>query len=402
MKQLDPKRLARQQESFELWKKAGAKGSVIFPTGGGKTQVALIAIQALNKADSSFSIIIVVPTQSLKSQWEKLLLSEGCLNCKVYVVNTIALKDNIYHCDLLIADEAHRLAKSEKFPRTFELVKYKWVLGLSATIDEACLPVINKYCPVIDEMLLSEALDNNYISKYKVYNLGIDLSYSDCKKLDEWQQEYYAQIATFGDYDSYRNFLKDKAFRTELSTNLGISIGEMFGVAKRITNVVAERKNFFYNHPAKESITRDILEIFPSKKAITFSLSIEFMNNLEDETSILCHSKMKKKEAKIAMEKFTNNKDNIRCVHSGKKLLEGIDIGGLELGIRCSYTSSQVDAKQALGRIIRKEGDKEAIFINLYMNDPRGKKSIEQGWLESSMRGNNLNTKWIKSLNQIK
>lgn len=398
---LDPKRAARQEKSFQLWKKNKAIGTVIYPTGGGKTRIALIAIEALNKASLDYTIIVIVPSQSLQEQWIELLQINKLQSCKVFVVNTIALKDVEYKCHLLICDEIHRLCKSEKFPRVFNLVKSFWRLGLSATVDESDFPVLNKYCPVVDEMFIDEALNNQYISEYKIYNLGIEMGWKDTAKIDKWKQDYFAAINMFGDYDNYRKFLSSPSFRDKLADDVGVHIGELYGCARRVTKVVTERKQFFYNHPWKIETVKEILEKFPTKKAITFSLSIEFMKQLEDKTSICCHSGMKKKEAKLALEKFTHNKDQIRCIHSGKKLLEGIDISGLELGIRCSYTSSKVDYKQARGRVIRKEGDKEALFFNLYMKDPRGFTSVEEGWLKKSMEGDDLNVEWIDSLEDI-
>ncbi len=53
-----------QTAALDAWKQAGKKGSVVLPTGSGKTLVALRAI-----LDVSTSTVVIVPTLNLLYQW---------------------------------------------------------------------------------------------------------------------------------------------------------------------------------------------------------------------------------------------------------------------------------------------------------------------------------------------
>ena len=57
-----------QQEALSAWQDNGRQGSVILPTGSGKT---FLAVQAI--ADAGVSTLIVVPTIDLMNQWHSTL-----------------------------------------------------------------------------------------------------------------------------------------------------------------------------------------------------------------------------------------------------------------------------------------------------------------------------------------
>ena len=58
-----------QKEALEAWKKAGGCGTVVLPTGAGKTFVAVHAIAHIGR-----SALVVAPTIDLMSQWYSLLV----------------------------------------------------------------------------------------------------------------------------------------------------------------------------------------------------------------------------------------------------------------------------------------------------------------------------------------
>ena len=59
-----------QKKAIENWVKAGKKGSIVLPTGSGKTIIAIKIIEIINS-----SAIIIVPTIDLMDQWIKVLSS---------------------------------------------------------------------------------------------------------------------------------------------------------------------------------------------------------------------------------------------------------------------------------------------------------------------------------------
>jgi len=57
-----------QQEALAAWRDNGRRGSVVLPTGSGKT---FLAVQAI--ADAGVSTLVVVPTIDLMNQWHATL-----------------------------------------------------------------------------------------------------------------------------------------------------------------------------------------------------------------------------------------------------------------------------------------------------------------------------------------
>ena len=112
---------AYQREAVERWRAAGARGSVVLPTGAGKTLVALLAIDAMR-----CGACIVAPTRALVAQWfTQLADAFGSERVGAYYGDekeVRALTVTTYHSaftllerwgaqfPLLVLDEVHHLA----------------------------------------------------------------------------------------------------------------------------------------------------------------------------------------------------------------------------------------------------------------------------------------------------
>lgn len=88
-------------------------------------------IQSLYKRNDKLSVLVAVPTDVLKEQWNRELAKFKLFSfCKVETFHTIV--KNSYSVDLLIVDEVHASA-CPVWLHVFVCVKYKYVLGLTAT-----------------------------------------------------------------------------------------------------------------------------------------------------------------------------------------------------------------------------------------------------------------------------
>lgn len=186
----------RQKLSLDKWLQRGSRGTIEAATAYGKTRVGLNAVKMLRRNDDSRTVIIVVPTIVLKSQWENQLNDWGLMeNSQVYVINSLIKLDTIT-CKLLIIDECHRYA-AKTFSKIFEVAKYTFILGLTATMKrlDGKHTLIQKYAPIIDTISLAYCRANNYISQYKEYNLGINLSHEDLV----WYKDKARELGTMMD-----------------------------------------------------------------------------------------------------------------------------------------------------------------------------------------------------------
>ena len=96
----------RQEECVEKWIKNRCKGTIIAATGFGKTRVDLMCIKRFLTKNPESTVLVVVPTQTLKDQWFGLLITNGIPQVAVEVINTVVKKGNTerYEYDLLVVD----------------------------------------------------------------------------------------------------------------------------------------------------------------------------------------------------------------------------------------------------------------------------------------------------------
>lgn len=390
---VDKKRLERQELVVERWAKNGFKGTFLGVTGVGKSFIAILCIQRILQQRSKASILVVVPTTYLKDQWER-LLKKFKLSVEVMVVNT-ASKTN-KEVDFLIVDEVHTTG-AESFSNIFECISYKIILCLTATIERADgnHSIILEKAPIFDEIGLEEALENGYISTYKIYNLPVELSAKEQTEYEKTQRNYlYYERLLGGRFSAWPNansILKDVDSSKEAKQH-----------ALTFIKLVSKRKNLLHNCLSKIDITKQILDLFPNRKSVIFCESISFAEELEQSLnelkrrSVLYHSSLTTKQKREVIRLFTDNRTSVYSLVSCRALDAGIDIPGINLGVCCAGSSKQLQSIQRLGRSIRLNKDGTiAYYFNLYIPGTQ-----EEKWLRSRCY-NIPGVEWIESLNEI-
>lgn len=163
----------RQILGVQKWMSAKGRGTLQWCTGVGKTRAALIAIKSYLTKNTDKIIVVIVPTEHLKMQWLKDLNKYNLIDfVSVEIINSAILKTT--PIDFLILDEVHRMA-SNTFYTIFSNRPPKLVLGLSATfsrLDNRHV-LLERYCPVVDVILASEAISNKWLSPYKEFKVTI-------------------------------------------------------------------------------------------------------------------------------------------------------------------------------------------------------------------------------------
>src|SRR5690606_25442833 len=94
----------------------------------------------------------------------------------VYIINS-AVNLESQDCTLLILDEIHKYLSST-FRNVFKVFRYKYILGLTASIDwtDPRTRILDKLCPVIYTIPMEECLRNGWVAPYVVYNVGVEMS----------------------------------------------------------------------------------------------------------------------------------------------------------------------------------------------------------------------------------
>lgn len=163
--------------------------------------------------------------------------------------------------------------------------------------------------------------------------------------------------------------------------------------ATRFMKVIQARKAFINNHPKKIEIARRIIEARPNAKIITFSNNIKMAESIGMGGRVYSGRDTKKK-GRITLEEFQSGEFNL--IHSIAKLNEGADLKGLSVAIMLGIDSSKIKAVQKRGRVIRKEGDKQAEIFNLIIDQ-----TIETKWYQNSHAGSSYITIDEEGLNDV-
>lgn len=346
----------RQEIARVKWIKSRCKGTLVQPTGCGKTTSALKCLKSVINKYPSMRILVVVPTDNLKNQWRQQLDNWGMeFNADVQVINTV-VKHN-WTIDILVLDECHRYAAST-FQQVFKTVNYKYILGLTATFErlDGKQEIVSKYCPVIDEITLLEAKLNNWIASYKEYLVILDTDDIDIYK--EYNKSFISSFESFNfDWNlamsciGPKGFIERAKYRDKLCPNG--SEEQRKNLFKSITfnsmnfmRMIQKRKAYINNHPKKIEIARKIIEARSNSKIITFSNNIKMAESIGMNGQVYT-GKDSKAKARANLEDFNNAK--IGLIHSVSKLNEGADIKGLSVAIILGLDSSEIKAVQRRG-----------------------------------------------------
>jgi len=384
-------RTERQLEIVQKFADNKGKGTLLAATGFGKTFTAIMVILRLLKARPNGTVIIVVPTINLKNQWKKeLRKSKIDKSCTVIVINT-AYKSKL-NCDLLICDEIHAYG-AEQFIKVFAKITYQYIFGLTATIErtDGMHEVLLQYAPVIDEVPIEECHENGWVSDYLVYNLAVPMQDADQTAYDKANKSfrYAASQIGFGGSQSFNNakrYLNDKDADPHKRAMAAIYY-----------NAMRVRGDICKNSQAKIPVIKEIITKFADRKALLFSASTKFADEVQEELGGSClsfHSKRTKKEQTEILKKFKDGRTKQRVISSVKALNAGFDVPDCSLGIVAAGSSKKLDNIQRTGRIIRYVPGKTAIIINLYSPDTQ-----EVSWLNKRQEGQNVI--WADSIDEI-
>jgi len=351
----------------------------------------------MNSTRPDRTAIVIVPRIPLKKQWENLLKEHGIINTKVLVINT-AVKVN-RTCDLLILDEIHNYA-APSFIKVFRSCKYKFILGLTATLernDQRHL-LITRMCPIIDTVSMEEALREGYVSSFQIYNLGIKMNEREQRLYDDVSTKFKQNFKVFGnDFNLAMACASDPVTR-----NLYADRSKMDPEFVKICSInfnryMQLRKRIVYNLDSKADALRELLEGFADRKVVVFSESVNFLTMFQKSyttnPSKIYHSGMTPTARKKCLEEFAANK--ARILFAARALDEGLDVADIDVVIIVSSTSSKRQDIQRTGRGIRFMEGKDAVIVNMYAAD-----TIDLTWLKSRQE-KNIAPKWVYTTQAI-
>jgi superfamily II DNA or RNA helicase len=398
--------------AVNAWVSNGYRGSIIYSTGTGKTEIAFEcakkrAIENLTHNDTANlnadgnngsryaisavpSILFLVPRIILIEQNVRRLLSyhipeesigvyfgerkevrEITISTYQSVISNLKL---IHSADTVVFDEMHLLTDSAKtLTRMFYLLnkeeyrssRKKALLGLTATIDEqhpnyntivSLLPPVKKY-------MIKDAVHDGRLAKPIVIPIKTKLTVEE-KNL----------------YNSYSNKIRKISNELNISDPQSMSMilrkgGISAKLARSWFENVRNRKNLINSAQNKISAAVELIATrHPSERIMVFSETIESIRKLKETLesereikSMIIESKLKSKERQDILSRWGTDFYPLLSVHT---LEIGYDVPEVRIAIILASTSNMNQAAQRVGRILRKsEGKHSALIYTVYLSD---------------------------------
>lgn len=366
-----------QLAAFDAWKQAGKRGSIILPTGAGKTFVAIQAISHVNA-----STVVIVPTISLVHQWYSRLVNAFQTEIGVYysgekhvlpiTVTTYSsagdliaeygntfqfiLFDEIQHLPArswgetaLMAPAPFRLGLTATYPEEHEQTNGRW------RVDELLGPIV--YTQRI------ESLVGKQLAQYRTQRIRVNLT----------EEERVAYDAA---YAIYMGFVRERKLRQshgpgwlrELMrlSSFDPQARQAFLARQRLLTIIwgCEGKLATLDALLREYAGERIL-VFTESNAIAYRIAREWLvPAITHETGVA--------ERKHILDAFQAG--DYRVIVTSKVLNEGVDVPEAKIAVVLGGGSSKREYIQRLGRILRKQEQREALLFEVLV---RG--TVEEG-----------------------
>jgi superfamily II DNA or RNA helicase len=347
-----------QSKALKAWDKSGRRGTIVLPTGAGKTVIAIKAIELVNEP-----ALVIVPTLDLLEQWRKRIEKELGINVGVIgggeknlSAVTVSTYDSAYirapeigaKFSFIIADEVHHIA-SEGYRQIAEMFTAPYRMGLTATFEREDL--LHKEIPRllggVVFRLEPKDLAGSFLSNFRVDRIVVDLT-------EEEMKEYESYHKMFTDYlDSERiRLITPIQFRRFIMRTARDPEARKALLARNKALRIA------FNSESKIAALEDILLNNKEERILIFTQHNDFVYRISRRFLIpfITHTTNKEERHQV-LEKF--NRGTYHAIVTSKVLDEGIDVPEASLGVILSGSGSSREFIQRLGRLLRKSTQKE-------------------------------------------
>jgi superfamily II DNA or RNA helicase len=358
-----PQLRAEQLEGLGAWEKAGRRGQLIMPTGTGKTEVALAAMARLRIAT-----LVVAPVRDLMYQWHRRIFKAfdydaGIVGDNVFNMQpvTVTTYDSAYiHMDkmgdkfgLLIFDEEHHLPGKCRREAAF-LSTACLRMGLTATperSDGLQRDLEELVGPEVYRLPLARVRGKT-LADFDVVRIPVALQEEEQRTYDECSRQV-------------RHFIMEKRKETPGYTwkNLCSESGAE-PRARQVLKAYYLKQSIEDRASEKLRVLEDIFRLHVGQTILVFTgsniMAIEISQRFLLPT-ILTHTR--KKERLAVLDGFAAGKFPVLVAN--RVLDEGVDVPAAKVAVVIGGQGSTRQAKQRLGRILRKSGSQRGVLYEV-------------------------------------
>ncbi len=360
-----------QVEALQAWANANNRGSIVLPTGAGKTFVAIHAIQRANR-----STLVVAPTIDLLHQWYARLSNAFATTVGVYYGSEKDVKPitvTTYHSagdlmahagnafKLIIYDEVHHLP-APSWGETALMSPAPFRLGLTATYPSAEEQRDGRWSldhligPILYEKRIDE-LAGKQLADYRTERIRVELTAAE-------RQQYDTA------YNVYARFIKERKLylhgphwwlelmrlssldpQARAAALAHQSLGRLLSAA---TEKLAALDRLLQEHRHEHVL------IFTESNDVVYHLSQRHLI-----PALTCETKAA--ERKEVLEGF--QRGDYGALVTSKVLNEGIDVPETKVAIVLGGSAGAREYIQRLGRVLRKMGNQQAVLYEIVVHD---------------------------------
>ena len=357
-----------QRDALDSWMQAGKRGTVVLPTGAGKTIVAVGAIGKLQ-----VPTLVVVPTLDLVEQWRGTLAGEFGIEIGVFGGGdkllkplTVSTYDSAYlravalgnRFGLVVFDEVHHLPAAG-YRHIAEMFISPARLGLTATYEreDGLHSELNRLIGGKAYELTVQDLAEEHLSGYEVAHRFVDLEPDEAKEYSQCHSIFTAYLAR-------RNVM----LRTQHDFAQFIRRSSWDPEARKALLARNRALDIALNSRAKMEALKELLLEHPSEQTIIFTQHNKLVHRIARTYLIpaITHT-TSKEERRETLNRFREGA--YRMIVTSKVLDEGVDVPEASQAIILSGTGSSREFIQRLGRVLRKREGKRARLTEIVTRD---------------------------------
>lgn len=353
-----------QAEALDAWLKAGKRGTIVLPTGAGKTVVAMAAMARINAPT-----IVVVPTIDLMEQWRTRLEAEFRVEVGTYGGGestlrpiTVSTYDSAYlraealgnKFMFLVFDEVHHLP-APSYSQIAELFAAPFRMGLTATLvrEDGGHRLLPRLVGNIVYEMETDDLAGTHLSHYTLEKRLVNLTAAE-------------QAAYDANYDVFTKYLRRRRIRLRTPKDFQRFIMRT-GTDPQARKALLARNtalDIALNSASKIDALQSLLVQNPDEKTLIFTQHNKLVYRISRAFLIPAITHQTPKDERVdILSRFKSG--TYQRIVTSRVLDEGIDVPDATLGIILSGTGSSREFIQRLGRLLRKKRGKQAQLVEI-------------------------------------